>query len=151
MQPAPDQPTPAASPGQPADLTLAGLATTIQVPQGTLRRAAELGLLPPPDTPSGRWSAPLARDIADRWPQTAPAVTAAEDLGAVRCAALLSRLTGLPVRAAHIDDLATRGLLQPSRTYRQRPLYRVADLHTLATGPLTRALLSEITGGQPCP
>lgn len=139
-------PAPPAGPGQHAGLTLTALATAIGVPQGTLRRAAELGLLPPPDIPAGRWSPPVARDIQDRWPQTAPAVAAAEDLGAVRCAELLSRLTGLTVHPAHIEDLATRGLLQPSRTYRHRPLYRIADLHTLAAGPLTRALLTEIAG-----
>jgi hypothetical protein len=146
MRPAPDRATPAADPARPAGLTLAGLATAIGVPQGTLRRAAELGLLPPPNAPGGRWSQPLARDIQDRWPQTAPTVQAAEDLGAARCAELLARLTGLPVGPAHIEELAGRGLLQPSRTYKHRPLYRVADLHALATGPLTRALLTEIAG-----
>jgi hypothetical protein len=148
MPPATDLPDPA-DPGAQTGLTIAGLATAIQVPQGTLRRAAELGLLPPPDTPSGRWSPSLARDIQDHWPQIAPAVQAAEDLGAVRCAEFLSRLTGLPVRPAHVDELAARGLLQPSRTYRQRSLYRIADLHTLAADPLSGALLAEIADGPP--
>jgi hypothetical protein len=134
---------------EPAGLTLAELAVAARVPQGTLRRAAELGLLPAFDAPGSRWSPALARDIQDRWPQTAVAVQAAEDFGVVRCAELLSRLTGLSVRAAHVEDLAQRGMLQPSRQYRQRPLYRVADVRALADDPLARALLAELAAGLP--
>jgi hypothetical protein len=134
---------------EPPGLTLAELAVAARVPQGTLRRAAELGLLPGFDVPGGRWSPALARDIQDRWPQTAVAVQAAEDFGVVRCAELLSRLTGLSVRAAHVEDLARRGMLQPSRQYRQRPLYRVADVKALAEDPLGRALLAELAASPP--
>jgi len=70
-----------------------------------------------------------------------------------RAAELLSRLPGLCIGPARVDDLASRGLLQPSRTCRKRPLFRVADLHALASGALTRALLTEMTssGSQPSP
>jgi hypothetical protein len=130
-----------------AGLTLAELAAAARVPQGTLRRAAELGLLPAFDVPGGRWSPGLARAIQDRWPQTAAAVEAAEDFGVVRCAELLSRLTGLSVRPVHVEELARRGMLQPSRQYRQRPLYRVADIKALAGDPLGCALLAEFAAG----
>jgi hypothetical protein len=137
-------------PGQgPAGLTLAELAIAARVPQGTLRRAAELGLLPVFDLPGSRWSRALAREVQDRWPQTAVAVQAAEDFGVARCAELLSRLTGLNVRPAHVEDLARRGMLQPTRWYRQRPLYRVADVRALADDPFGCALLAELAAGPP--
>jgi hypothetical protein len=134
---------------QQAGLTLAELAVAARVPQGTLRRAAELGLLPAFDAPGGRWSPALASDIQHRWPQTAVAVEAAEDFGVVRCAELLSRLTGLSVQPAHVEELARRGMLRSSRWYRQRPLYRVADVRALADDPLASALLAELAAGLP--
>jgi hypothetical protein len=44
-------------------------------------RARRLGLLPEPDRARGRWSAALAEQIRDRWPEIA---VAAECIGAVR-------------------------------------------------------------------
>jgi hypothetical protein len=66
------------------------------------------------------------------------------ELGAARCAELLSRRTGLRVSAAHIEALVERGLLQVSGRYKQRPLYRVAEIEALATDPLGRATVSDV-------
>jgi hypothetical protein len=125
-------------------LSLPDMASAVGVPRGALWHARELGLLPPPDVGAGRWSAADVRDIQQRWPQIASAIEAARELGAGRCAELLARTTGLAVRQIHVERLADRGVLTPTRTYRRRPLYRVADVQALADDPLSRALLSEI-------
>ena len=125
-------------------LTLPELASAAGVPRGVLQHARELGLLPAPDAGTGRWSAADVQDIQRRWPQIAAAHDAARELGAGRCAELLARATGLAVRHGHVEQLADRGVLKPTRTYRRRPLYRVADVQALADDPVSRALLSEI-------
>lgn len=123
---------------------MAELASMAGVPRGSLWHARERGLLPPPDPGTGLWSAADVQDIQRRWPQIAAELEATQELGARRCAELLARCTGLAVRHIHVELLAARGLLKPSRTYRHRPLYRVADVQALADDPVTRALLSEI-------
>jgi hypothetical protein len=132
----------------PPDLTLAEVAAVSRVPLGSLRHARELGLLPEPDPSTGRWSAAAVREIQRRWPQMAAALADAQELGAVRCSQLLSRMTGLTVSPANVETLAARGLLRPSRIYQRRALFRVTDLQALAGDPFTRALLSEIIDGQ---
>src|SRR5215469_4410366 len=122
-------------------LSLPDVANAAGVPQGALWRARELGLLPPPDAGTGRWSAASVRDIKRQWPQIATAIEAARELGAGRCAELLARTTGLAVRQVHVERLAARGVLKPTRTYRRRPLYRVAEVRALADDPLSRAVL----------
>jgi anti-anti-sigma factor len=120
------------------------LAARLGTPLASLYRARELGLLPKPGM-AGRWPPDTADGIARRWPQTAAAVEAARDLGAARSATLLARLTGLPVTAAHIPELAARGLLASPRRYKNRPMYRVSDLHAAATDPIILGLLTHIT------
>jgi hypothetical protein len=44
---------------------------------------------------------------------------------------------------------AQPALLRSSRWYRQRPLYRVADIRALADDPLASALLAELAAGLP--
>jgi hypothetical protein len=123
---------------------MAEVASMLGVPQGSLWHARERGLLPPPDAGVGRWSAAAVQDIEQRWPDIAAELEATQELGARRCAELLARCTGLAVRHGHVERLADRGVLKPSRTYRRRPLYRVADVRALADDPVGRALLSEI-------
>lgn len=120
------------------------LAAQLGTPVASLYQARELGLLPEPST-AGRWPPDTADEIARRWPQTAAAVEAARDLGAARSATLLARLTGLPVTAAHVTQLAAAGLLASPRRYKNRPMYRVSDLHAAATDPTTLGLLTHIT------
>ena len=120
------------------------LAAVLRTPVADLYRARELGLLPGPG-PAGRWPPAAAAEIARHWPQTAAAVAAARELGAARGAELLARLTDLPVTAAHITELAGRGLLTSPRRYKNRPLYRVSDLHALAADPATLTVLIQIT------
>lgn len=120
------------------------LAARLGTPVADLYRARELGLLPEPG-PGGRWSPGTAARIVRGWEQTAAAIEAARDLGAVRGAELLARLTGLPVTAAHVAELATRGLLASSRSYKNRPMYRVTDLRALTADPAAHSVLTEIT------
>jgi hypothetical protein len=134
----------AAAPG----LTLAEVAATLRVPLGSLRHAKELGLLPAPDAATGRWPQPAVTDIRERWPQIAPALQAAQEFGAVRCAEMLSRMTGLTVSRATVETLASRGVLRPSRIYQHRPVYRVTDIQHLAGDPFARALLADIIDGK---
>jgi anti-anti-sigma factor len=127
------------------------LATLLRTPVASLYQARELGLIPAPG-PSGQWRPEQVAEIVHGWPRTAAAVKAARELGAARSAELLARLTGLPVTAAHVTDLAARRLLISRRSYRNRPLYRIADLHTLAADPATLDLLTQTTtpaGGDP--
>jgi hypothetical protein len=131
----------------PPDLTLAEVAAVARVPLGSLRHAQELGLLPAPDVATGRWSGPAVREIQKRWPQIAVTLKAAQELGAVRCAEMLSRMTGLCVTRANVETLAVRGVLRPSRIYQRRPVYRVADIQAVAGDPFARALLAEIIDG----
>ncbi len=130
-------------------LSLAEVADLAGVPQGSLRQARDQGLLPPPDAVTGCWPAAAVQDIRRHWPQIATELQAAQELGARRCAELLARSTGLAVRHSHVERLADRGMLTPTRTYRHRPLYRVADVQALADDPVGRALLSEIVSGRP--
>ncbi|HLX51393.1 MAG TPA: hypothetical protein VKS82_23960 [Streptosporangiaceae bacterium] len=141
------QPGRAAGLDQPAGLTLAQVAAVSRVPLGSLRHARELGLLPAPDASTGRWSGPAVKQILEGWPKIATAVKAAQELGAVRCAEMLSRMTGLTVSRADVEALAGRGVLRPSRTYQRRPVYRVTDIQALAGDPFARALLAEIIEG----
>jgi hypothetical protein len=127
-----------------AGLDLRQLAILLRAPMADLYRACELGLLPGPG-PDGRWPVDATAQIVCGWPQTAAAVEAARDLGAVRSADLLARLTGLPVTAAHLAELAARGLLTSPRSYKNRPLYRISDLHALAADPAVLGQLTEIT------
>lgn len=132
---------------QPPALTLAEVAAVSRVPLGSLRHARELGLLPAPDDSTGRWSGHAVREIQRCWPQIATALKAAQELGAVRCAELLGRMTGLTVSRATVEALVDRGVLRPSRTYQRRPVYRVCDIQALAGDPFARALLAEIIDG----
>ncbi len=125
-------------------LSLRQLAAVVDVPQAALQRARDLKLMPPPDTADGRWSATAAEEINRQWPQTAAALQAGRELGLVRCAEMLTRVTGLQVGRAHVEELAARGSLKVSRFYRQQPLFRVADLHALTADPAGLALLAEI-------
>ena len=131
---------------QPADagLSLPEVAAAVRVPQGALRHARELGILPLADIEDQRWSPAACREIQERWPAIAAELKRAEEFGAVRCAELLSRLTGLAVSKVHIEKLAAEGMLSASRIYRDRPLYRSADVRALAADPLRRAFLTEI-------
>ncbi|HEY1914433.1 MAG TPA: hypothetical protein VGH27_02555 [Streptosporangiaceae bacterium] len=138
------QPPRQARPGDDGLLEVRQLAALLAVPVASLYRARELGLLPEPG-PAGRWTQAAADAIARGWPQTAAALEAARELGTARSAELLARLAGLPVTAAHVDELAARGLLTSARSYKHHPLYRVTDLHALAADPAARAVLAEIT------
>ena len=137
---------PAPPDGQQADGQLGPqqLAALLQAPVADLYRARELGLLPEPG-PTGRWPPDGIAAIVRGWPQTATAVEGARELGATRGAELLARLTGLPVTRSHLDQLADRGLLTSLRSYKKRPLYRVAELHALVADPTALDLLTQIT------
>ena len=141
-------PSPSQHPGaiapEPDGLTLSEVAAAARVPQGALRHARELGILPAADIDGTQWSPAAVREITGRWPQISAELARNEELGAVRCAELLGRITGLAVTSAHIDHLAARGILRARRQFRNRPLYRTADVHALAADPVSHALLTEI-------
>jgi hypothetical protein len=119
------------------------LADFLGVSEGMVTQAWELRLLPEPDG-DGRWPEVVAADLRGRWPQIAAAVELARELGAVRSAELLARVTGLPITAADIAELEKQGMLRASRCYLRRPLYRVADVQALADDGGTRERLTAI-------
>ena len=110
------------------------LAALLGVSETAMDRAHELMLLPPA-AGDGRWPPAVVDDLRARWPQIAEAIQQAQELGAARCAEMLTRATDLPVTAADITELGQRGMLPVSRVFRQRPLYRVADVQALADDP----------------
>ncbi|MGH3155268.1 MAG: hypothetical protein ACRDNF_01630 [Streptosporangiaceae bacterium] len=107
-------------------------------------RALDMGLISPPDQAGRYWSAADVEEIRGRWPQVMATIEAERELGAVRCAELLARRTGLRVSAADVAELAARGMLHVTRLYKRRPLYRVAEVEALAADPVARALLPDI-------
>lgn len=123
------------------------LADVLGVGEGMITRAFELGLLPGPDR-DGRWSERATAELRTRWPQIATAITQAQELGAAKCAQLLSRVTELAVTAADITELAERGILRVSRHYMRQPLYRAADVQALADEPATSDQLAAIVAAR---
>jgi hypothetical protein len=107
-------------------------------------RARELGLISPPDRDGRCWSEAAVQEFRGRWPQVTAAIEAARELGAVRCAELLTRRMGLRVSAADVEELSARGTLRVTRLYKHRPMYLVADVEALAADPVARALLTDI-------
>lgn len=131
----------------PASLGPYQMADALGVTHAAIDRARELQLLPEPDC-DGRWSAAAVEALRGRWPQVAAGIEEARELGAARCAGLLAAATGLPVERADIDELAARGLLTASGSYKDWPLYRVADLEALAVSPAAREQLAVLVAGR---
>lgn len=123
------------------------LAGVLGVGEGMISRAFELGLLPGPNR-DGRWSEAAAAELRSRWPQVVAAIIQAEELGASRCAQLLSRVTDLPVNAADISELDNRGILRASRRWMRQPLYRVADVQALADDPVASGQFATIVAAR---
>ena len=121
------------------------LAAALGTSPTLVERAREMGLISPPEDGGGWWTAAAAEEIRNRWPRVIADLEAALELGAVRCAELLARRTGLPVTAAHLEELAARGTVHVTRFYKQRPMYRVTEIEALASDPLGRAVLADIT------
>jgi hypothetical protein len=107
-------------------------------------QAQQMGLIRPPDLAGRWWSSAAVNEIRDRWPTVMADIEAASELGAVRCAELLARRTGLPVDPADVEELARRGMLKVTRLYKQRPLYRVTQVEAVAADPVSRAVLADI-------
>lgn len=124
------------------------LATALGTSATLVDRARDMGLIQPPDNAGRWWSAAAVDEIRVRWPEIMAALEASRDLGAVRCAELLARKTGLPVRARDVEELAKRGMLRATRLYRNRPLYLLTDIDALAGDALARAHLAEIVGAR---
>lgn len=129
---------------KPADFGPHQMADHLGAYHGQIDRARELGLLPEPDADGRRWSAALVGEIRARWPQILAGIEAARELGAARCAALLTDRTGLDVDRADVDELAGRGLAEVTGSYKEWPLYRVAGLEDLAADPAKMAVLAQV-------
>jgi hypothetical protein len=106
-----------------ADYGPAQLAALLGMQQWQLDRALDGGLIPRPDQPRGRWSAPIADAAAARAGQIRAATGSIPDLGAVRAAELLSGRLGLVVTADGVEELARRGLVPVTGSYKGWPLY----------------------------
>jgi hypothetical protein len=124
------------------------LAAELGTAPSLVDQARDLGLIAPPDDAGRWWSAAAVADIRGRWPQIVAAIHAAREFGAVRCAELLTRRTGLPVRAGHVEKMAALGMVRATRYYRKRPLYRVSEVEALAADALSRARLADIVNAR---
>ncbi|MGI5186486.1 3'-5' exonuclease [Dactylosporangium sp. CA-152071] len=119
------------------------LADRIGLLRGEVDRARELGLLTP-DVDGGRWSAAAADVLTGQVEQLREQLAAEQTLGAVRCAGRLRDVTGLPVDPQDIEDLAAQGVLTVAGEYKDRPLYRVADVLALADDPDRLAVVTAM-------
>jgi hypothetical protein len=119
------------------------LAAELGTSSSLVERARDMGLIRPPDNAGRWWSDDAVKEIRGQWAGVMAAIEAARELGTVRCAELLARRTGWPVRPGDVEKMAARGLLRATRHYRQRPMYRVADVEALAADPLGRAQIAD--------
>jgi hypothetical protein len=97
-----------------------------------LDRALTDGLIPGPDTRSGKWPSAVAREAAARLKDIRAAVGGIPDLGAVRAAEVLTERLGIPVTADGVAELARRGLIPVTGDYKGFPLYDGRVLETFA-------------------
>jgi hypothetical protein len=95
-------------------------------------RARTLGLIPAPDLNGRRWSAALVEPLADRVPEILAAVGAHPGVGANRAAEQLAERTGIAgVHRSDVEALAERRLLRVVGSYKDWPLYDLAELQAL--------------------
>jgi hypothetical protein len=106
-----------------ADYGPVQLAALLGMQQWQLDRALDGGLIPLPDQPHGRWSAPIVDAAAAQAEEIRAATGSIPDLGAVRAAELLSGRLGLVVTADGVEELARRGLVPVAGSYKGWPLY----------------------------
>jgi hypothetical protein len=88
-----------------------------------LDRALTDGLVPGPDTRSGKWSSAVAREAAARLTDIRAAVGTIPDLGAVRAAEVLTQRLGTPVTCDGVTELARRGLIPVAGHYKGFAVY----------------------------
>jgi hypothetical protein len=88
-----------------------------------LDRALTDGLIPGPDTRSGKWSSAVARQAAARLTDIRAAVGTIPDLGAMRAADILTQRLGTPVTSDGISELARRGLIPVAGHYKSFAVY----------------------------
>ena len=88
-----------------------------------LDRALTDGLIPGPDTRSGKWSSAVAREAAARLTDIRAAVSGIPDLGAMRAADVLTQRLGTPVTSDGVTELARRGLIPVAGHYKGFAVY----------------------------
>jgi hypothetical protein len=89
------------------------------------------GVIPGPDTASGRWSATVVEQLRADLPELMPRLDDLRALGAVRIAEALTKATGIEgIRVSDVEDLAERGLLRRMGEFNERPLYAARDAET---------------------
>jgi hypothetical protein len=86
-------------------------------------RVLDAGLIPGPDRPRGRWSARVAEAALERVGEIRAAAGSVPDLGAVRAAEVLSGRLGLVVTPDGVEELARRGLIPVTGSYKGHALY----------------------------
>src|SRR5260370_1300528 len=75
------------------------------MPVWQFERARAAGLIPPPDTKAGKWSAAVAAAVLARVAEIKAAAGEVPDLGAVRAAAYLPRRLGAEVTGEPVEQL----------------------------------------------
>jgi hypothetical protein len=120
-----------------ADYGPVQLAALLGLQQWQLDRALDSGLIPGPDQPGGRWPARIADAAAIRAGEIRAATGSVPDLGAVRAAELLSGRLGLAVTADGVEELARRGLVPVTGSYKGWPLYDGRVLETFTDAAAT--------------
>lgn len=127
---------------QPPVVNSTQLADELGLPMWMVKRAQELGLVPPRDKPRG-WSRPVANELVARQQEIREAIEDREGLGANRLAdEVLSDLAGCTVKSGDVPVLAELGFLRVVGSYNGFALYSVKDARALSDAG--RAALAEV-------
>jgi hypothetical protein len=108
------------------------LAEFLGLARWQLDRALTDGLIPGPDTRSGKWPPAVAQEAAARLKDIRAAVGSIPDLGAVRAAEVLTGRLGTPVTSDGVTELARRGLIPVAGHYKGFALYDGRALEAFA-------------------
>lgn len=111
--------------------------------------ARKLGLIPPADLPTGRWSAEAAEELTGRLEHLLALVGAEPPIGVTRSAQRLAERTGLDVTSDDVHELVGHGVLASIDEFidnhgRPHGLYRPVDLDR--TADESRELLERVLG-----
>lgn len=100
------------------------------------------GLIPGPDTPTGRWSRAVADAVAARREEILAAVGDEAPIGGHRAADRLAARTGLAVARPDVEALAEAGVLAVAGWYEDWPLWDCRDLDVVDVDALA-AVVAE--------
>ncbi|MFJ9553995.1 hypothetical protein ACIRPH_09270 [Nocardiopsis sp. NPDC101807] len=107
------------------------LARLMGLKEWQVKRAAQRGLIPPPDIDGRRWSQHVAETLPEHAADVAREIGDHPGLGSQKAADRVAARTGLTVTRDDVAELAARGTLPPVGDYMGSALYSLRDLDAL--------------------